>query len=45
MKLKHKFKQLFKTKRERWEEKLQKDYEEGKILKIGGEMNPKRDGK
>jgi len=45
MKLKHKLKELFKTKREKWEEKLRKDYEEGNILKIGGEINPNRDGK
>lgn len=38
MSLKNKFNELFKTKEEKWKEKLLKDYYEGKVLKVGGEL-------
>ncbi len=41
--MKLKFKKFFKTKKNKRREKLLKDYNEGKILKIGGEIN--KDGK
>lgn len=41
MKLKYKLKELFKTKGEKRREKLLKDYEEGKFLKIGERNNGK----
>lgn len=39
MKLKLKLKELFKTKKQKRKEKLLKEFQEGKYLKIGGEVN------
>lgn len=39
MKLKIRLKELLKTKEEKRREKLLEEYSEGKILKIGGEVN------